>query len=152
MLRRANTLIFAAGSTLLSGVCAPPHAWFAARVQGGSLAWKELETTMRGLTSLAAFALCIAAGCASGRLPDARGMDVIVKSRPSAVAADATGARTIEKATQCDVEFVRLLASGAFVIRLWPTQRAPEVQKCLTQLKALPGVEYAEPDAAMKAS
>jgi hypothetical protein len=107
---------------------------------------------MRGLTPLAAFALCIAAGCASGRLPDARGMDVIVKARPNAVAADASGARTIAKTTQCDAEFVRVLASGAFVIRLWPTQRAPEVQRCLTQLKALPGVEYAEPDAAMKAS
>ena len=107
---------------------------------------------MRGLTSVAAFALCIAAGCASGRLPDARGMDVIVKARPNAVAADATGARTIEKATHCDAEFVRVLASGAFVIRLWPTQRAPEVQKCLVQLKTVPGVEYAEPDAVMKPS
>jgi hypothetical protein len=152
LLDRANALIFAAGSTLLSGTCTQPHAGFAARVQGGSLAWKEHQTTMRGLTPLAAFALCIAAGCASGRLPDARGLDVIVKARPSAVAADASGARTIAMTTQCDAEFVRVLASGAFLVRLWPTQRAPEVQKCLSQLKALPGVEYAQPDAAMKAS
>jgi hypothetical protein len=107
---------------------------------------------MRGLTSVAALALCIAAGCASGRLPDARGIDVIVKARPNAIAADATGARTIQNATHCDAEFVRVLATGAFVIRLWPTQRAPESQKCLAQLKALPGVEYAEPDAVMKPS
>jgi len=96
--------------------------------------------------------LASAAGCASGRLPDVRGMDVIVKARSDAIAADASGAQTIAKATHCEAGFVRALASGAFVIRLWPTQRVPEVQKCLAQLKTLPGVEYAEPDAVMKPS
>jgi len=106
---------------------------------------------MRGLT-VTALMLASAASCASGRLPDARGMDVIVKARSDAIAADASGAQAIAKATQCDVGFVRTLASGAFVIRLRSTQRAPEVQKCLAQLKTLPGVEYAEPDAVMKPS
>ena len=94
--------------------------------------------------------LGIAAGCASGRLPDARGLDVIVKARPGAIAADAAGARSVQTATGCETEFVRVLATGAMVLRLWPTRRAPDVQKCLAQLKSIPGVEYASPDVPLK--
>ena len=107
---------------------------------------------MRGATVYLALTMSIASGCAAGRLPDATGLDVIVKAASSAISADVSGARTIQSATGCEVEFVRVLSSGAFVVRLWPTQHAPDVKKCLAQLKALPGVQYAEPDAAMKPS
>ncbi len=96
--------------------------------------------------------LCVAAGCASGRLPDARGLDVIVKASPAAITPDAAGARTVQSRTGCEAEFVRVLATGAILLRLWPTRSAPDVQKCLTQLKSVPGVEYAAPDAGLKAS
>lgn len=108
---------------------------------------------MRGaVAQWVALTMAIASGCASGRLPNATGLDVVVKAAASAISADAKGARTVESATSCEAEFVRALSSGAFVMRLWPTQRAPDVQKCLAQLKALPGVQYAEPDAPMKRS
>ena len=96
--------------------------------------------------------LCVAAGCASGRLPDARGLDVIVKASSAAITPDAAGARTVQSRTGCEAEFVRVLATGAMLLRLWPTRTAPDVQKCLTQLKSVPGVEYAAPDAGLKAS
>ncbi len=96
--------------------------------------------------------LCVAAGCASGRLPDARGLDVIVKASSAAITPDAAGARTVQSRTGCEAEFVRVLATGAMLLRLWPTRSAPDVQKCLTQLKSVPGVEYAAPDAGLKAS
>ena len=107
---------------------------------------------MRGAVVYLALTISIAGGCAAGRLPNATGLDAIVKAAPGAISADASGARTIQSSTGCEAEFVRLLSSGAFVVRLWPTQRAPDVSKCLAQLKALPGVQYAEPDAAMKPS
>lgn len=107
---------------------------------------------MHGWTPLAALLLALATGCASGRPPDARGLDVIIKARPGGMAADDSAARTIERATQCEADFVRVLATGAFVIRLWPTQRAPDAQKCISQLRTLPEIEYAEPDAVMKPS
>lgn len=108
---------------------------------------------MRGAAyCLFACSMSFASGCAAERLPNAKGFDVIVKAAPSAIAADTSGARTIQNATGCQTEFVRVLASGAMVVRLWPTQRAPDFQKCFARLKALPGVEYAEPDAAMKPS
>jgi len=107
---------------------------------------------MRGSTSLSALLFCIAAGCASGQSPDERGLDVIVKARASAVPADASGVTTIEKTTQCKARFVRVMASGAFLVRLWPTHAMPNLQQCLDQLKSLPGVEYAVPDSAMRAS
>ena len=107
---------------------------------------------MRGAAVLLVVTMSIAGGCAAGRLPNATGLDAIVKAAPGAISADASGARTIQSAIGCEVEFVRVLSSGAFVVRLWPTQHAPDVKKCLAQLKALPGVQYAEPDAAMKPS
>jgi hypothetical protein len=108
---------------------------------------------MRGTTlCLVALTTGFANGCAAERPSSAAGLDVIVKASPSAIAADASGARTISAATGCEAEVVRTLASGAMVVRLRPTKRAPDVQKCLVQLKALPGVQYAEPDAAMKPS
>jgi hypothetical protein len=91
-----------------------------------------------------------ASGCAAGRLPDARGLDVIVRAAPAALAADAGGARAIAAATGCEAEFVRQLATGAMVVRLWPTTRSSDVQQCLVRLKAMPGVQSAEPDAVMK--
>jgi hypothetical protein len=110
-------------------------------------------TKMRGaVLQCVAMTMALASGCATGRLPNAQGLDVIIKATSGAVSADAAGARAIQSATSCESEFVRVLASGAFVVRLWPTQRAPEVQKCLSQIKALPGVQYAEPDAAIKRS
>jgi hypothetical protein len=105
---------------------------------------------MRGLTSAAVLMLGIAAGCASGRLPDTRGLDVIVKAKPTSIAADASGARLVQAATGCETEFVRTLATGAIVLRLWPTRGAPDVQQCLVQLKSIPGVEYATPDVPLK--
>jgi hypothetical protein len=110
------------------------------------------ETTMRGWTTAAALMLGIAAGCASGRLPDARGLDVIVKAKPTSIAPDAAGARSVQTATGCETEFVRVLATGAIVLRLWPTRNAPDVQQCLAKVKSLPGVEYATPDAPLKAT
>jgi hypothetical protein len=91
-----------------------------------------------------------ASGCAAGRLPDARGLDVLVRAAPAALAADAGGARAIAAATGCEAEFVRQLATGALLVRLWPTTRSPDVQQCLVRLKAMPGVLSAEPDAVMK--
>ena len=106
---------------------------------------------MRGIViHLVAVSVGIAGGCAAGRLPNAAGLDVIVRSSDGAVPADADGARLIGATTGCIAEFVRPVASGAFVVRLWPTERAPDARKCLLQLKAMPGVQYAEPDAAMK--
>lgn len=100
---------------------------------------------------LVALTTGFANGCAAER-PSNAGLDVIVKASASAIAADASGARAIQAATGCEAEVIRTLASGAMVVRLRPTQRMPDVQKCLVQLKALPGVQYAEPDAAMKPS
>jgi hypothetical protein len=91
-----------------------------------------------------------ASGCAAGRLPDARGLDVLVRAAPATLAADAGGARAIAAATGCEAEFVRQLATGALLVRLWPTTRSPDVQQCLVRLKAMPGVLSAEPDAVMK--
>jgi hypothetical protein len=108
---------------------------------------KAVRTTALAL----ALSMGLASGCAAERLQDARGLDVIVRAAPGTLTAD-SAARTIRSATQCDAEVVRTLATGALVLRLWPTQRAPDVQKCLTQLKSLPGVQSAEPDAAMKPS
>lgn len=108
---------------------------------------------MRGaILCLVALTTGFANGCAAERPSGAAGLDVIVKASPNAIAANASGARTIEAATGCEAEVIRTLASGAMVVRLRPTQRMPDVQKCLVQLKALPGVQYAEPDAAMKPS
>jgi hypothetical protein len=90
-----------------------------------------------------------AASCAASRLPDARGLDVIVKPR-TPLTADARGAEALQSATQCDAEFVRVLSTGAMLVRLWPTTAAPDVKTCLQKVKALPGVEYAEADAPMK--
>ena len=107
---------------------------------------------MRHPTLIAALTLGIGCGCASGRLPNMPGLDVIVKSKPEVLSADAAGARAVQGTTRCETEFVRVLSSGAFVLRLWPTQSSPDVRKCLATIKAIPGVEYAEPDAPMKAS
>jgi hypothetical protein len=107
---------------------------------------------MRHSTLIAALMLGIGCSCASGRLPNVPGLDVIVKSKPEALSADAAGARAVQATTRCETEFVRVLASGAFVLRLWPTHAAPDVRKCLAAIKTFPGVEYAEPDAPMKAS
>jgi hypothetical protein len=90
-----------------------------------------------------------AASCAASRLPDARGLDVIVKPK-APLTADARGAQALQSATQCDAEFVRVLASGAMLVRLWPTTAAPDVRTCLQKVKSLPGVEYAEPDGVMR--
>ena len=106
---------------------------------------------MRGVViHLVALSVGLAGGCAAARLPNAAGLDVIVKATASAVTADSGGARAIGATTGCEAEFIRPVASGAFLVRLWPTRRAPDVRKCLSQLKAMPGVQYAEPDAAMK--
>jgi len=107
---------------------------------------------MHGRTLLAVLTLAFETACASGRLPDTRGLDVIVKARPSSISADDAGARTVASATGCDVEFVRVLATGAMLLRLWPTRGAPDVQRCMAQLRATPGVDYAAPDVPMKAS
>ncbi len=108
---------------------------------------------MRAATfCLVALTTVFANGCAAEKKSSSPGLDVIIKASPNAIAADASGARTISAATGCGAEVVRTLASGAMVVRLRPTERAPDVQKCLVQLKALPGVQYAEPDAAMKPS
>jgi hypothetical protein len=102
------------------------------------------------LVLAAAIAIASASGCAAGRLPDARGLDVVVRAAPAALAADAGGARAIAAATGCEAEFVRVLATGAMVVRLWPTTRSSDVQQCLVRLKAMPGVQSAEPDAVLK--
>jgi hypothetical protein len=99
-------------------------------------------TLMLGLTS----------ACAAGRLPNARGLDVIVKPASAALTADAAGVRAIQAATRCDADFVRVLSSGAMLVRLWPTDASPDVNRCLQQIKSMPGVQYAEPDAVMKTS
>jgi hypothetical protein len=101
-------------------------------------------------TLVLAAAIASASGCAAGRLPDARGLDVVVRAAPAALAADAGGAREIAAATGCEAEFVRVLATGAMVVRLWPTTRSSDVQQCLVRLKAMPGVQSAEPDAVLK--
>lgn len=108
------------------------------------------EAPALACTLLLAAAIASASGCAAGRLPDARGLDVVVRSAPAALAADAGGARAIASATGCEAEFVRQLATGAMVVRLWPTTRSSDVQQCLVRLKAMPGVQSAEPDAVMK--
>lgn len=95
-------------------------------------------------------ALSVASGCASGRLPNSRGLDVIVKPRGTALTTDARGAQSLQAATRCEAEFVRVLSTGAMLVRLWPTHAAPDVQQCLQQVKSLPGVEYAAADAVMK--
>lgn len=105
---------------------------------------------MRSVVWGAIALLALGAGCASGRLPNARGLDVIVKPQGSAVATDAAGARTLARATGCDAEFVRVLATGAMLVRLWPTQAAPDVARCLEQIKTFPGIQYAAADGAMK--
>jgi len=96
--------------------------------------------------------LACATGCASGRLPDARGLDVIVKASAAAIPPDAAGARRVQSVTGCETEFVRVLATGAVLLRLWPTRGAPDVQRCLSLLRSAPGVEYATPDVPLKAS
>jgi hypothetical protein len=101
-------------------------------------------------TLVLAAAIASASGCAAGRLPDARGLDVVVRAAPAVLAADAGSARAIAAATGCEAEFVRVLATGAMVVRLWPTTRSSDVQQCLVRLKAMPGVQSAEPDAVLK--
>lgn len=102
-------------------------------------------------SSVVAVITSLALGCAAGRLPDAAGMDVIVKADPKAIAPDAVGAQRLAAATGCRVESVRPLALGSHLFRVWPTQAAPDVGACLKKLKAMAGVEYATPDEQMKA-
>lgn len=98
-----------------------------------------------------AVVMSLALGCASGRLPNAPGMDVIVKADPEAISPDASGAKRIAEATGCEVETVRPLALGAVLFRLWPTQRTPDVKACLRKLQGLPGVQWATLDETMNA-
>jgi hypothetical protein len=95
--------------------------------------------------------ISLAFGCASGRLPNAAGMNAIVKADPKAIPPDASGAQRIAAATGCKVESVRPLALGSHLFRMWPTQVAPDVGACLKKLQAMTGVEYAMPDEQMKA-
>jgi hypothetical protein len=105
---------------------------------------------MRSAVCFAVAMLAFGTSCASGRLPNARGLDVIVKPKAGGPATDASGARALQSASGCEADFVRVLASGAMLVRLWPTQAAPDTARCLQQIKSLPAIEYAEADGVMK--
>ena len=89
-------------------------------------------------------------GCATSRVSEAPGLDVIVKADPKEIAPDDSGARRIQSTTGCQVDAVRSLAIDAFLFRLRPTPSAPDVQHCLLTLRAMPGVQYAVPDDMVK--
>jgi hypothetical protein len=97
-----------------------------------------------------ALTLCVA-GMRVRALARRARLDVIVKASPAAITPDA-GCPHGASRTGCETEFVRVLATGVILLRLWPTRSAPDVQQCLTQLKSVPGVEYAAPDTGLKAS
>jgi len=97
LLDRAQQLIFAAGSTPAFRCLCARARWFAVRVQGGSLALERTRNDHARLTPLGGLGPLHRSGLRLRGLTDARGMDVIVKARRNAVAADVSGARRSQR-------------------------------------------------------
>jgi hypothetical protein len=103
------------------------------------------------ITVLALGAGCSSAGNDGAREP-ARGPQLIVKFRAGTLACDDVGIARLSAQAGVGLRLIRPMSGGACVIRLQDAADSAATAAALSAIRGLPPVQYAEPDAPMRAS